>query len=349
MNVNIDEKKDSFCNIPFENFEIMWTGDVYLCCSAWVPVPVGNLNNNTVMNIWNSDIAIKIRESILDGTYSFCNKDLCAFLQTDTLPRKDNIKDPYFNDIVERGLTQLEKGPRILTLCNDRTCNLWCPSCRTSKFVLSGTGFEKSRLQQKKLLAEGLKDARLLVLSGSGDPFASSLHMELLTTLRSVQYPDLKIKIMTNGLLLTPQNWARLDGIKDSIRYLIVSIDAATAETYIKIRRGGDFRRLMENLNFVSQLRKDGKLDRVEFHFVVQQGNYKEMIQFIELGKSFGVDMVSFARLCNYGSFAKDEYLSRAIHLEGHPECCRFIQMISEPMFKDPIVNMSNLTDFLSS
>lgn len=336
-----------FCPVPFENFEVLWTGDVYLCCSAWVPAPVGNLKSRSVMQIWNSGAASRIRKSVLDGSYSFCSREFCTLLQGGGLPDRDSVTDPDHRDIIRRQLTVLPYGPRKITLDNDRTCNLWCPSCRTSRFVLRGKEFEEAYLLQKKLLGEGLKDARVLHVSGSGDPFASRLHSELLKNIDSRIYPDLKIIIMTNGLLFTPENWNKFQNAHPSVKIVIVSIDAATSPTYRTVRRGGDFGVLLKNLAFISGLRRDEKIDRLEFHFVVQQANYLEMKQFVELGRNFGADLVSFARLCNWGAFSPQEYRSRAVHLPDHPEHRRFLETIRDPAFRDPLANLGNLSEFL--
>jgi len=198
---------------------------------------------------------------------------------------------------------------------------------------------------QEKLVREVLKGVRLLHLAG-GESFASKLHMHLLTSIDCMQYPDMKILIQTNGLLITPET-ERISGIRDAIKYISISIDAANPETYRELRRGGDFDQLIKNMEFIASLRIKGKLERLEFSFVVQRRNYSEMKQFIDMGKKYGVDAVSFTRIYNRASESEEEFLAKAIHDKNNLEHQRFLDIIRDPVFKDPIVIMNNLSDFL--
>jgi len=336
-----------FCPVPFENFEVLWNGDVYLCCSAWVPFPIGNLKKQTARSIWNSQTAAAIRKSVLDGDYRFCDLEYCAYFKSGALPEKGAVEDPYLREVIRSGITRLARGPARLTLDIDRTCNLCCPSCRTAPFMLKGGDYREALLMQNKLRDELLGDIRLMTVSGSGDPFASKLHMELLAGLDYRQYPKLKIQIMTNGLLFTPDNWIKISRAHRLVKNVIVSIDAATPETYRTVRRGGDFGVLVKNLGFISGLRKAGRLDRLEFHFVVQLANYLEMKDFVALGRTFGADLVSFSRLCNWGTFTPEEFKARAVHLRDHPGHQIFLEILKDPAFRDPLVNMSSLSEFI--
>lgn len=337
---------EKFCPVPFQNFEALWTGEVYLCCSAWVPVPVGNLKKSSALDIWNSGAAAAIRQSVLNGSYRYCSREFCAYLQGGALPDREEVTDPFLREVIGRGMTTLPRGPSRITLDIDRTCNLWCPSCRTTRVVLQGRELEEARLLQQKICGQLLGDARLLILSGSGDPFASRVHGDLLTGLDCSRYPDLKILIMTNGLLFTPERWDRMRRARGAVKMVVVSIDAATPGTYHTLRRGGNFGTLLKNLGFISGLRKGGQLDRLEFHFVVQLDNFLEMRQFVDLGRHYGADLVSFSRLCNWGSFTDGEYRHRAVHLRDHPDHPRFLQALRDPALKDPLVNLSSLSEF---
>jgi len=59
-------------------------------------------------------------------------------------------------------------------------------------------------------------------------------------------------------------------------------------------------------------------------------------------------DCVSFNRIVNGGSFTNEEYLSRAIHHKDHPEHKQFLDILKDPIFKDPCVFIGNLTEFLN-
>ena len=71
----------------------------------------------------------------------------------------------------------------------------------------------------------------------------------------------LRIHLHTNALLWTPKMWRQVpDEVKRAINSAEISIDAARPETYSVNRRGGDFDRLLENLEFIAGLRAGGEL-----------------------------------------------------------------------------------------
>jgi MoaA/NifB/PqqE/SkfB family radical SAM enzyme len=264
-----------------------------------------------------------------------------------TLPYKEDVSDSDLKEIIEKGLTVLKKKPKILNLAYDRSCNLSCPSCRTAQIMIKGEEYDEKRQLQDRLLAVGLDDAQELIVTGSGDPFASKLYRDLLATLDSDKYPQLRVHLMTNGQLFTPLAWEKWQKIQKSIKMVQISIDAASEETYRIVRRGGNFQRLLVNLEFVSSLRRKGALDWVSIEFVVQQANYKEMKGFVELGKHFGFDRAGFAGIRNWGTFGSKEFSLQTVHAPTHPEHYQFLEVLKAPIFKDSIVDLGNLTKFL--
>ena len=42
-----------FCDEPFKHLETVPDGSVYLCCPAWLPVPVGNIHEADADGIWH--------------------------------------------------------------------------------------------------------------------------------------------------------------------------------------------------------------------------------------------------------------------------------------------------------
>ncbi|MGH6840943.1 MAG: hypothetical protein ACREDV_02460, partial [Methylocella sp.] len=102
---------------------------------------------------------------------------------------------------------------------------------------------------------------------------------------------------------------------------------------------------LLDRLAFISELREHGPLEYLEIHMTVQANNYKEMPQFLELGRRHLCDRVSFHQLLDWGSYTPQEYASRAVHFPEHPEHASFLAMLNDKDLDDPIVYMSNLTE----
>jgi len=112
---------------------------------------------------------------------------------------------------------------------------------------------------------------------------------------------------MTNGQLFTPEAWSHWQKLHQSIKIVAISIDAATADIYRVGRRGGKLQKPLDNLAFISQLRADGQLDCLEICLVVQKLNFHEIPDFIRLGKVFGVDPISFAHFCDWGTYGPED------------------------------------------
>jgi hypothetical protein len=200
---------------------------------------------------------------------------------------------------------------------------------------------------QKRLENEALKHARLLYITGSGDPFGSPYFRRWLQTMKRSAMPQLEcIHLHTNGLLWTRRIW---HSIPEEIRALVtaatISVDAATAETYAVNRRGGDFPTLLKRLEFIGELRREGPLKYFEIHMTVQVNNFKEMPAFVSLGERFDCDRVTFHQLLDWGTFSTAEFAARAVQNPGHPDHREFLRVLRDPRLRSPIVYLSNLTD----
>jgi iron-sulfur cluster protein/radical SAM family protein len=329
-----------FCAQPFEYAQVEPDGSLYLCCPQTLPQPVGNLQKTSLLEAWNSAAAAQVRASILDGSYRYCSARTCGLLQQRLLPRAAEVKDPFHRLVLDQGLTRLERGPATINLSYDRTCNLACPSCRTGMIVARGEERERVARIHERVLGAHLADARRLVLTGSGDPFASHFYLQFLRTFEPESAPGLRIQLSTNGLLLTPATWESV--CHRLIDWIDVSIDAATPGTYV-LNRGGDFDRLLDNLAFLGGLRAAGELRLFQLHFVVQANNYGEMPAFAELGLRLGCDRVCFKQIVNWGTYSPEEFRRRAVQSAGHPEHGRFLEVLRDPVFQHPKVYLHDL------
>lgn len=342
-----------FCEYPFRYIEVSTRSDgstpCYTCCPTILPNVVGDLSESSLTDIWNSDEYIKIRESILDGSFRYCNHDLCPEIQSGAVVRHSSLLDGELWDIVKNKKTFLDYGPKIINLAYDKTCNLSCPSCR-DQFIV-----ENSPLHDKKLelttqrILEGAGDAERIIACSSGDPFSSKHYQKLLTQLNFTQHEHLKIQIVTNGVLFDEERWNSISNIHGRIEMICISIDASNEATYNVVRRGGNWNRLMKNLEFISKLRSEGEIPFVRLDFVVQNANYREMPAFIDMCESLNFDQVFFQKIVNWGSFSDSQFLEHAVYLEDHCDHQNFLSILDQTCFKRPIVNMGNLSHFVLS
>jgi MoaA/NifB/PqqE/SkfB family radical SAM enzyme len=292
------------------------------------------------MDIWNSPAAREIRASILDGTFRYCDLNRCPYFASGSLPLQMNITDGPYAEIIRKGVTRLDTARVFLAM--DPRCNLRCISCRNDYTRIE----ESERTEVKRIIDTVMRDIPRITaigLSGSGDPFVSPETRALLFNHDSTRYPHLKFYLLTNGLLFTRENWERMKSAQGGVASVQVSIDAACRETYERIRIGGSFETLRENLLLLSKLRGKGEIGEFIISFVVNAINYREMKAFARMGFELGCDQVAFSYMSNWLNFSDDEYLELAVHLPGHREHAALKEVLLDPLFGDPRVFLHNL------
>lgn len=335
-----------FCIYPFTQAQINANGNVYVCCKSWSGVSLGNIFKNDFVDIWNSETAKALRESIYDGSFRFCRSSVChaiisGLVDRGTIPTK-------FKDVAANKQWRLDTGPECLSLNYDNSCNLHCKSCRNIVKMMDNEKVQRIIKFQDSLLDSDLfKGVQRVVISGSGEVFASKVYMDFLQKLDDTKHPGLKITLRTNGILLTPENWAKIKNAHYAIDVVSISIDAATKNTYRRLREGGDFNRLMANLELLEQLKRNNKF-KIWLNFVVQEQNFEEMPAFLELGRRFDCDKVAFAQLENKGTYSQEEYTRLAVHQPDHPQFQKLKSIIRTPIFKTPMVSFQNLSHLLN-
>ena len=314
-----------------EFLEVFEGGHVHLCCPGWVSKPLGNIFHNGLGELWNGSEAKVIRDSISRGEFSRCLE--CPYLPA-----------PFGPVEMVGGTGSLVCSDRIgrLTVAYDHICNLRCPSCRREVFSPSKDSERMVRAVSRRLIESGdLGLVDHLCLMGSGDPFASYLCRELMSDIPWCRYPFLQVRLYSNGLLFDEPHWRSLGVAAERTDEVMISVDAASPETYAK-NRGGDWLRLLANLEFIGSLRAAGALRSLECNFVVQANNFREMGPFVDLCAGLGVDRVYFGKLRNWLAFKSDEYSSRSVHRPGHLDHAEFLGVLGDERLLRANVFMAN-------
>ncbi len=335
------------CKAPFDRIDVL-ESSVHQCCASFLPTSMGNLENSPWEEVWNSPNAQAVRESMFDGSYRYCNKILCPAIQSGTVATRERLvaSEPHWAPIVDAGVTELPFGPALVNLSYDRTCNLSCPSCRKEKIASSSEMRVRFEGLQNRNILPMLKTAKMAYITGSGDPFASKNFRSLLKSLNREKFPDLKIQLMTNGMLLTPQEWEKFPNLQGMVGILYVSIDAARGPTHELLRRGAKWDTMLENLAFMGRLRAAGEVDEFVLSFVVQQENFREMGEAVDLARRIGADSICFSPISNWGTFSASKFKQKYIFAESHPDHAAFLEAMRDPRLDDPIVTARALSEF---
>ncbi|WP_448192960.1 radical SAM protein [Azospirillum sp. sgz301742] len=330
----IDEDlRGRFCDRPFKWME--FTADTTkVCCGSWLPVAIGSAPSKPE-EVWNGAVAQELRRSILDGSFRYCSRVHCPWIAKKSLPRREEV------DLDQYALVM--PPPTALNLCYDPSCNLSCPSCRTRIFAAGKPQQESFGAYYETAVAPLIPTAETVNITGSGDPFSSRHYRQLLKHLSAMD--GLRIDIQTNGVLFDDRAWDDLS-LNGKVRRIWVSLDAAKAETYKKVRRDGDFERAKRNIRAIVQNRQARGIEFIGLDFVVQEDNVNEMLDFVCLGVELGVDSVRFNMIRNWWTFSGSEFADKFVGSKSHPNYTQFLAALAAPMFLHPIVDTGNLSCF---
>jgi molybdenum cofactor biosynthesis enzyme MoaA len=190
------------------------------------------------------------------------------------------------------------------------------------------------------------QDAETLYLDGAGEVFASKHSRHLLSLLKREHFPQLKFWLLSNGQLLNGRAFREFD-FYGRVGEIQVSVDAARPETYRVVRRGGDFQRVLSNLAFLDDLRRArGENFRFELRFVVSSMNFREIPEFVQLGRRFHVDSILFTIVRNWGQLSLAEFEKLNIANPCHPEHQDFLRVLESPELSDAIVDCGSVAPY---
>lgn len=309
--------KQYFCNVPFNSLEIH-NNVCFVCCPSWLPNKV-ELSEINLKDVYNSEPIIDIRNSILDGSFRYCDKELCPYLSklvnygvvSGPVMLKENAT--HFNPIIQNNT------PDYLVMNFDRTCNYKCPSCRIDLIVEDSKGIQRVQKTIDEIDTYYSENVKTLYITGSGDPFVSVGFRNYLRNFNPKKYPKLQsIHLHTNASMWNKDMWDSMPNIHKYVRTCEISIDAGTKDTYEnKTRLGGNWDNLINNLKFINTLPIS-----VKTSFVVQDSNYMEMETFYKLMYSiFGKKVnVFFGKITNWGTFSDAEFKIKQVWDTNHPE-----------------------------
>jgi MoaA/NifB/PqqE/SkfB family radical SAM enzyme len=182
--------------------------------------------------------------------------------------------------------------------------------------------------------------ARLAITSG-GDCFASQIYLKFLQNFDETKFRDTKITLRTNGLLFK-KYWNSIKKVHKRIDEVMISIDAACRETYEKVRRGGNWERLLENLEFIKEVNGRDANFSYMMPFCVQKANFREMGDYVDFAEKYGATCVLFMFLLPNGDLTGEAYDDAAVFKPAHPLYTEYRGLLIDPRLYRPIVSLPN-------
>jgi hypothetical protein len=286
-----------FCSAPFDTISIHENGGIASClCQGWhTQGPnMGNLNQNTLTEIFANQNFDNFRSSIVDQTFRYCRKDECSKLwNLDQVESLDQVAKP-------------KRLPTTMNLLIEKNCNLKCGSCRT------GIIWDKAVNPQVEHILNTLvndyqdfQEPVWFQCDGFGDIFASAAYKNFL---RRDDLPKcFQFNLTTNGNLIT-KNLDIIEKLAPQLFSVCVSFDAANADTYKDVR-GGKFELIIEGVNVMKRM---GVL-RVNASFVVQKKNYLEVLDYYNLCKELGINYAGISKIDRWGHMSDEWWQANQI------------------------------------
>jgi len=299
------------CARPFDTVLIDKNGSCFTCeCTAWLPQSIGNLYKQDLESILSNSLRKHIQTTVQDGSFRLCNSNQCSYILGNYVSNTEYHKNKSLENI---------------RLAIDDSFNLSCPSCRKEKFFLtSGKNFKMRLTLADKILnfLENNKEKKFNVHIGSdGDPFASIVYRYFMMKTKNLK--NLKYSIQTNGLLIK-KNFYKFKHILENLNKIGISIDGATKKTYESLRVGGKFEKIIENLEFLKEIKNFD----THLHFVVQQKNYHEIEKIIELGLKYNVDKIYLNKITDWNTMKN--FKEHAVWMTEHKENKNFMDIVNK-------------------
>ena len=183
------------------------------------------------------------------------------------------LAEPFY-----RRNPDLAPYPKRIELEVSTECSLRCVKCEHTYWE------EKQKmmtLEELKHILKQFPTLRAISLSGIGHGMEK--RDQYLKMIEYIREKSIFIQFFDTLLFVDEKTARKL--IDSRANKVWMSIDAATAETYKKLQVGSDFDVVVNNAKKLIKLKREKKslFPELEFHYIVQEPNVKEMPDFIDL------------------------------------------------------------------
>ncbi len=311
------ECKHMYCPNPYILAEIMPYGNVYPCSCGWIRgYSFGNIFEQSFDEIWNGEKAKEFRQKLYDNDFSLC-------------PGCQNLE--ILEEIKDSEPKLISEPPERILLGLDEFCDVKCIFCRSDNHKVSSLIPDDKKDKLLEILTPWLKNAKYVKTNAVGEVFASKISRDLIKSIAD-NFPNIKFEIITNGIQCTKENIEKLN-LTDRISMITVSLHAMKESTYNKIVRGGNYKKTIENIKYLSSLKKAGKIERFEIHFTVTSINYKEIKDIIRFARSLDAKV----RLLGLDCSRDLEQLYNKINIQDkkHPDYNKLVKTFQAKEIKE--------------
>lgn len=279
-----DKAAYSTCYAPSTSMYFDQFGDVRACCQNTQGL-LGNVREQTIREIWDSQSAGRLRDELAVGDFS----DGCGFCgwQVD----QGDHRIVFARSFDRHPVAELHpRWPLQMEFSMTNSCNLQCAMCNGDW----SSSIRANRERRPPLptvygerffdeLADFLPHLTQANFLG-GEPFLGSEPLRVMGMLAELDDPP-AVAVTTNGTQWSP----RIERICERLPIsFVLSLDGVTKETYESIRIGADFDAVMKNLDrFREQAERHGTTVTLAHCFM--RSNWREFSRFLRFAERRGL------------------------------------------------------------
>lgn len=275
-----------FCDLPFTQIKVTSEGDVNMCCWQGRRT-LGNLREQGLDGVWFGETAESIRAETLAGRlHSRCARGFCPHQYQPLVADKSALHPPYPAEL-ELDLPNTHcniGGPR------PSETTPACIMCRRS--ALRFLPQEDHLDDVCRLLRPLMPHLHSIHVQGIAEPFWKDRLFDVTDLLGFAAHKTrVLLSTITNGTVLPEDRLERW--LCDFPRSrLLFSIDAATPETYRRIRRIDAFDLVTRTVRNAARNRRPGQT--VEILHTINTMNVHECVAMVDFAAEAGVDGMEF-------------------------------------------------------
>ena len=186
------------------------------------------------------------------------------------------------------GLTRLPYCPTKITVESGNVCNLRCPLCPTGQGDKTATKGMMPYDTFEKLLDQAGRELITVRLYNWGEPL---LNKDILRMCNLAYERKVSVKLSSHLNDLTEELAEGLLNAK--VKKIYISADGATPESYAIYRRGGDFKKVMDNIKMLVRKKREmnAHFTRVIWLFHVFSHNEHEVPIARKLADEMGIQL----------------------------------------------------------
>ena len=278
---------------------------------------------NILPGIIKVRIELALKENPNNLLYKLFLRSINSFLK---LPRGHNIQLMTIDDNdklnsleMKRGDLHVQSTPLEIEIGTTMVCNIDPPCVQCPKHIhprfgyVNKTAFHIKRAYIKRM-APFINLSKIASLHGFGEPLTCSYLFDSLEYVKSKTYSC----FCSNGILLNDKIIEKI--IEKRVSNVNFSLDAATKETYFKIRHH-DFNQTLNNIKNLIAARDKAKLEvpSISINMTLMRENIKEFPGFVELAKQLGAE-VHIYRLAHGPDYKYEWFDYKLQHCENDPE-----------------------------